>query len=155
MANQDLNARQLRFALGVLEGKPAGRAYEDAGFKARGDAADAAASRLLRNARVQAFLDKHRTKLSEDTGLTVAWVLQKLEANVERAMQAEPVMRREGNEWVETGEYTYQGNTANKALELIGKHLGMWNPAPSGGEGQFREWLDQIEAAREAYGDAE
>jgi len=27
---------------------------------------------------------------------------------------------------VETGEYTYQGHVANKALELIGKHRGMF-----------------------------
>ncbi len=29
-----------------------------------------------------------------------------------------------------TGEYTFQGSVANKALELIGKDIGMWKDAP-------------------------
>ena len=39
-------------------------------------------------------------------------------------MQAVPVTDREGNE---TGEYTYQGSVANRALELVGKELGMFH----------------------------
>ena len=55
--------------------------------------------------------------------------------NVERAMQAERVRRKadegaerktdEGAEEV-PGEYVYNGSVANKALELIGKELGMF-----------------------------
>ena len=54
------------------------------------------------------------------------WVLERLVQNHERAMQAEPVLMRDGDDWVESGEYRYQGTVANKALELIGKHLGMF-----------------------------
>jgi hypothetical protein len=32
-----------------------------------------------------------------------------------------------GHEGNETGEYTYQGSIANRALELLGKHVGMWS----------------------------
>ena len=42
---------------------------------------------------------------------------------VERAMQAVPHLDHEGNP---TGVYTYQGNVANKALELLGRELGMF-----------------------------
>ncbi len=28
---------------------------------------------------------------------------------------------------VETGEYVYTGNVANKALELLGRHVGMFD----------------------------
>jgi hypothetical protein len=38
-------------------------------------------------------------------------------------MQAEAVTDREGNE---TGEYQYAGAVANRALELLGKHLGLF-----------------------------
>jgi len=38
-------------------------------------------------------------------------------------MQAVPVLDKQGEP---TGEYTYQGAVANRALELIGKHLGMF-----------------------------
>lgn len=51
------------------------------------------------------------------------WVLRKLIDNVDRAMQAEPVRDSEGNP---TGEYRYDGATANRALELIGKEFGMF-----------------------------
>lgn len=44
--------RQLRFCDLVAGGEPAGRAYEKAGYKARGAVADQAASRLLRNVKV-------------------------------------------------------------------------------------------------------
>ena len=38
-------------------------------------------------------------------------------------MQAVPHLDYEGNP---TGVYTYQGNVANKALELLGRELGMF-----------------------------
>ncbi len=38
-------------------------------------------------------------------------------------MTVEPVMVG----GVETGKYVYQGNVANKALELLGRHAGMFN----------------------------
>ncbi len=66
---------------------------------------------------------------SERTEITSDWVLQTLKSNVDRAMQAEAVTDRDG---VETGEYVYNGSVANKALELIGKHLGMFSDKPLG-----------------------
>src|SRR5262249_21855185 len=46
---------------------------------------------------------------------------------VERAMQAEPVRRKSGDAEEEVpGEYVYNGAVANKALELLGKELGMF-----------------------------
>lgn len=51
------------------------------------------------------------------------WVLRKLIDNANRSMQAEPVMDSDGNP---TGEYKYDGATANRSLELIGKEFGMF-----------------------------
>jgi hypothetical protein len=51
------------------------------------------------------------------------WVLRKLIDNANRSMQAEPVRDADGNP---TGEYRYDGTTANRALELIGKEFGMF-----------------------------
>ena len=56
------------------------------------------------------------------TALTKAWVIEKLQENVERAMQAVPVMR----EGKENGEFKWDGHVANRALELLGKELGMF-----------------------------
>jgi hypothetical protein len=50
-------------------------------------------------------------------------VIETLVTNVQRAMQAEEVKRPDG---MGTGEYRYEGSVANRALELLGKHLGMF-----------------------------
>jgi hypothetical protein len=55
--------------------------------------------------------------------VTKQWVLDRMKEVVERAMTAVPVLDGAGNP---TGEYTFQGNVANRALELIGKELGMF-----------------------------
>lgn len=53
---------------------------------------------------------------------TRAWVLERLAENVRRAMRIEPVTLR----GVPTGEYRYEGSVANRALELLGKELGLF-----------------------------
>lgn len=57
-------------------------------------------------------------------GLDRGWVISRLMTITERCMQAEPVLDREGNE---TGEYKFDSSGANKALELLGKTLRMWD----------------------------
>jgi hypothetical protein len=47
----------------------------------------------------------------------------RLKETVERAMRAVPVYDKEGKP---TGEYTFQGAVSNKALELLGRELGMF-----------------------------
>ena len=49
--------------------------------------------------------------------------LSKPQDNYERASQAVPVTDREGEP---IGEFKYEGSVANRALELIGKELGMF-----------------------------
>ncbi len=60
---------------------------------------------------------------SERTESKQDWILARLEENVERAMQLKPVLDSHGKE---TGEHVYKGNVANKALELLGRHEGMF-----------------------------
>jgi hypothetical protein len=55
--------------------------------------------------------------------ITADWVLSKLAENAAKAAQEVPVLDREGNP---TGFYVYQGAVVNRALELLGKHLGMF-----------------------------
>ena len=61
-----------------------------------------------------------RAKSSEP--VTRAWVLERLAENVRRAMRIEAVTLR----GVPTGEYRYEGNIANRSLELLGKELGLF-----------------------------
>jgi hypothetical protein len=55
-----INDRMRRVCELVVSGKPAGRAYELAGYAARGDVADQAASRLLGKVKVKEYLETLR-----------------------------------------------------------------------------------------------
>ncbi len=82
------------------------------------------ASRLLADVGIRRAVNEVQAQHAERVAVDHVWVLTRLIANAERAMQAEAVTDREGNE---TGEYRYEGHVANRALELIGKHLGMFD----------------------------
>ena len=68
-----------------------------------------------------------------------------LRENVERAMQAEPVRRKTGDGEEEVpGEFVYNGSVANKALELLGKELGMFiDRKEVGGPNEFDRMSDE------------
>ncbi|TPM27259.1 Terminase small subunit [Mesorhizobium sp. B2-2-2] len=56
MPSSKLNARQERFCLGLAEGLPQSRAYVEAGYVARGNAAEVEASKMVRLPKVAARL---------------------------------------------------------------------------------------------------
>jgi hypothetical protein len=82
-------------------------------------AEEAAAAREIRN--LPALPKVRRARTSAEPA-TRAWVLERLAENVRRAMQIEPVTLR----GLPTGEYRYEGSIANRALELLGKELGLF-----------------------------
>jgi phage terminase small subunit len=159
------NPRYERFAQGLAEGKPAYQAYIDAGFAKAGAAQSA--SRLLKSQRAgirervaeilqeREQIDAEGTKLAiERTAIDKEWVIERLRENVERAMQARPVIDRAGNP---TGSYVYNGAAANRALELLGKELGMFierrenkivDEFDSMTDKQIEAWLDERAEAR-------
>jgi phage terminase small subunit len=99
-------------------------AYRRAGYKPKSDeAARTSASRLFRNATVfetiKAALDARAARVALDQD----WVLERLRLVSDRCVQGEPVLDREGNE---TGQWRFDAAGANRATELIGKHLGMF-----------------------------
>jgi phage terminase small subunit len=124
------NPRHEQFANFIAAGATPTKAYALAGYKEA--TADVCGRRLLRNApvllRVQELQAEANRSSAKKAQLDRHWVLATLKENVERAMQAIPVKGADGNE---TGEYKWEGNVANRGLELLGKELGM-----------FREKLD-------------
>jgi phage terminase small subunit len=84
--------------------------------------------RLLKHVEVRAYIDDKQNERSEKLELDAEWVLKNLQTVVERSLQSEPVMKwnYESRQLEETGEYTFDSNGANRALELVGKHLGMF-----------------------------
>ncbi len=81
------------------------------------------ASENLTKPNIAEAIAKRLESLEKKGSVKREWVISKLVENTQRSMTATPVFDKDG---CETGEYTYQGNVANKSLELIGKHLGMF-----------------------------
>ena len=130
--SKPLTPKQEAFVLAYVKTGNASEAYREAyNTKASAKTIHEKASRVLAEGKVRARFEVLRGKVSErvveKTAISKAWVIEKLVENVERAMQAEPVRRKTGDGEEEVlGEYTYNGSVANKALELLGKELGMF-----------------------------
>ena len=121
MKNGKLTAKQAAFVQEYMVDLNATGAARRAGYSPNG--AEVTGHRLLRNTKVAAQIDKALNERIERTEITADWVITKLVENVERAMQAKPVLDTKGNP---TGEYRYDGTVANQALRHLGQHLGMF-----------------------------
>ena len=122
------NARWESFAAQTAAGRSRGDAYVAAGFRAKnhGVAAKRGSALFGRpeiRARVVELEDELRSGSIARTGLDREWVLKGLRENLERSLQSKPVLDRQGRP---TGEYTFNAAGANRALELVGKELGMF-----------------------------
>lgn len=119
------NSKHEHFAQLVAGGQSPTKAYALAGYSEIG--AHASAARLLRNATIRARVTELQKAVSERTAEKIsvdrAWVLARLRENVDRAMQVVEITDSKGKP---TGEYRYEGQVANRALELLGRELGMF-----------------------------
>lgn len=118
---QNITPKQARFVEEYLIDLNATQAAIRAGYSAKN--ADQIGPRMVGKSRVAAAIAEGQKKIAKKLEITQEWVLTRLRENVERAMQVEPVLDREGKA---IGEYTYAGSVANGALTLLGKHLGMF-----------------------------
>ena len=118
-----LTDKQKRFVDEYMIDMNAAAAYLRAGYDCNEATARANASRLLTNANIVAEIDKRQQKLQEYAGISAKWVLDNLKYVAERCMAPEPMVDKEGN----IVEWRFDSSGANKALESIGRHLGMFN----------------------------
>ena len=116
-----LTDKQQRFCEEYLVDLNATQAAVRAGYSEK--TAGAIGFENLRKPEIQAYLQKLKEEQSERTQITADSVLSRLNQVADRCMQSEPVMVREGNKMVPSGEYKFDSSGANKALELLGKHL--------------------------------
>ncbi len=148
------NARHEKFVLGLLAGKTADQAHTDAGYKPD----HRNAGRMTTNDDIQGRLAFLQGQVAEKAVIDAAWVTKRLVENVERAMQAGEVTDAEGRP---TGVYTYQGAVANKALELLGRNIGMFKDERAPVQvnvnlpGDESDFADRLEAQRKLRSDGE
>lgn len=128
------DAKREKFAVELAKGTARGDAYALAGFKPNAQNASRMANRLEIMARVEELrlpgvviseriIEKTAEKIATKEAASREWVIDRLIENVERAMQLRSVVGPDGKE---TGEYKYDGAVANRALELLGKEIGMF-----------------------------
>ena len=93
------------------------------------------ANRLLKNVKIQQAIDELRAERNARINIDVDYVIKTIVETIERCNQAKPVYDRDGEPvMTETpsGElapaYKYDASNVLKGAELLGKHLGMFEP---------------------------
>lgn len=115
------NIRHERFAQLIAQGKPASRAYIEAGYKARGNAAEVGASRLLRNPKVQERLATLAAEI-EANAIADAEEIQRFLTAVMRGEVTEELLDRFGQ--IQTLKATAKERI--RAAELLGRAQGVF-----------------------------
>lgn len=122
-----LTAKQQRFVEEYLVDLNAKQAAIRSGYSARN--ADKIASQLLGKYRVSAAIAAAKAERSARVAVSSDYVLNNLVEVVERSMQRAPVVDAKGNHVTdEDGRFVWRfdAKAANRALELLGKHLGLF-----------------------------
>ena len=118
MSEVKITAKQEAFCREYLIDLNATQAAIRAGYSEKTAAEQS--SRLLTNVKVSDFIALLKAERNESLRIDAAWVLKQAVKVHLRCMQAELVKDREGNP---VGEYKFEHAGANKALEIIGKHV--------------------------------
>lgn len=126
-----INKRQELFCQEWIKDHNGMRSYRAAGYtgqtiRSQGVGANQVLNSTNVKRRILELESEARALVAQSANKAVvdkAWVLGRLVENVDRSMQAVPVVDALGRK---TGEYKYRGDVANTALGLIGKDLGMF-----------------------------
>lgn len=120
----ELNDKQRRFCEEYIIDLNATQAAKRAGYSIK--TAKQIGSENLSKPDIQQYISELKGKVSERLEIGVDWVVRRLKEISDRCVQAEPVMEfdYDTKQMVETGEYKFDSSGANKATELIGKHVG-------------------------------
>lgn len=150
---KDLPLNQKFFVEEWVKDRNGKRAAIAAGYSEK--TAEAQASRLLTNVKVRAYADALLEKISKKNLVDAEYVISTIKNTVERCQQAEPVMIKDGDEWVETGEYQFDSRGVLKGCELLGKHLKLFTEktevsGPGGGPIQNEVTIQPL-APADAY----
>jgi len=119
-----LSPREKRFCEEYVKNNHHGAdAVKKSGYAKKTSAAKVQASRLLKNVNVLKYIAQLDGEITRKCGLTSEYVLNGLRTVAERCMAREEALDEDGNP---TGEFKFNPQGANKAFELLGKHLGLF-----------------------------
>ena len=145
-----LTDKQAAFVREYLVDLNATQAAIRAGYSER--TAYSVGQRLLKNVEIQRAVAAAQAQRARRVEVTQDYVLSNLVEVVERTMQRAPVLDRKGERVTdEEGRavWTFDAKSANRALELLGKHLGIFADkvkaevsGPDGGPVQSSMTLD-------------
>jgi phage terminase small subunit len=151
-----LTAKQKRFVEEYMIDVDATKAAIRAGYKKK--AANKVGPRLLTNPHVVAAIQIAAADLSARVGIKQEEMVRDLYEIKERCLQHKQVFDRNGQPVMVEGPdgtlhalFAYDATGATKALELIGKHIGMWpNKVNLNVTKSHEDWLDELASETEA-----
>ena len=120
-----LTPKQANFVIEYLVDMNATQAAIRAGYSDKPTVAKAIGSENLSKPYIREAINKQMSARARRTLVNADYVIGGLTEVFERCLQREPVREFVDGEWIETGEYRFEQNGANKALETLGKHLGI------------------------------
>jgi len=120
-----LTPKQEMFCLEYLKDLNATQAAIRAGYSE--NTAKAIGSENLTKLDIQGRIAELKKIRVEKLEIDSQWVLKRFKEISDRCMTAEPVMTKdEDGQMVESGEYKFDSSGANKATEMLGKHIGFF-----------------------------
>lgn len=121
-----LTPKQEKFCQNILAGMSQADAYRNS-FNVKQNTKAAtiqdSASKLMATPAITQRVEEMRKPVIAKLQLTREWVLEQLIENVSMAKALEPVISKDGQT---TGEVKQNLPAANKALEMLGKEIGMF-----------------------------
>lgn len=121
-----LTDKQKRYAAERIAGKEPVVAVLSAGYQVKPAFAKKIAFDNEHEPRIEALIAERTEKVLAKAEVTREWIATRLREVAERCLVAEPVMIGRGEDRRESGEYVFDASGANRALELLGKDLGMF-----------------------------
>lgn len=115
-----LTAKQNLFVEEYLIDLNATQAAIRAGYSEK--TAKSVGSENLTKPDIAELIEKAKAKRSEKTEIDAAWVLRKAVELHDRCMQATQVVTPDGEA---SGEYKFDAGNAARALDIVGKHVGV------------------------------
>ncbi len=116
-----LNEKQKQFCEEYIIDLNGTQAAIRAGYSKK--TANEQAAQLLAKLSIQEYIQKIKNKRSERVKYSQDELMRDILEVKNRCMQANPVLDKEGNE---TGIWKFDSNGANKALDMLAKHVGFY-----------------------------